>query len=58
MELEAEVSSLRAQLLAVGLQETSLHTSLEQERKAGEEMMTKLEMVISEAVIVAHDKLM
>ena len=55
---QAEVSSFRAQLLAMGLQETSLQTSLEQEKKAREEAMAKLEMVASEAVIVARTELM
>jgi len=56
-ELEAEVSSLQAQFLAVSLQETSLQFSLEQERKGGEEVVAKLETVASEVVIAAYAEL-
>ena len=58
IELDAQISSLWAQLLAVGDQDTALQSSLVKERIVSEERLALLEVVAGDAMLSAHVELM
>ena len=57
-ELEVEVASLRAELLAVGARETTLQSSLDKEMRVSKERLAQLEMVASDTLLFVRAKLM